>query len=165
MLKNPSFFNPVREKRKQLVFDRRNTVLGQMVKNGHLEEAAKESLSKKPLVLDYHPESHNEGIATYFREYLRDFMKTWVKENPKKDGSGEYDIYRDGLKIYTTIDSRMQTYAEEAVTAHLENLQKEFFKQAKTNKNAPFIKLSDAETESLMSRARKASERWRQPHL
>lgn len=161
MLKNPSYFNPIKEKRKQLVFDRRNTVLGQMVKNNHLEPAAKESLSKKPLVLDYHPESHNEGIATYFREYLRDFMKTWAKENPKKDG-GEYDIYRDGLKIYTTIDSRMQGYAEEAVTAHMENLQKEFFKQAKDNKNAPFIKLSDAETNSLMERARKASERWRQ---
>ena len=162
MLKNPSYFNPVREKRKKLVFDRRNTVFGQMVKNGHLEKAAEESLSKKPLVIDYHPESHNEGIATYFREYLRDFMKTWVKENPKKDGSGEYDIYRDGLKIYTTIDSRMQLHAEEAVTAHLANLQKEFFKQSKTNKNAPFIKLSDAETNSLMERARKASERWRQ---
>ena len=161
MLKNPSYFNPIKEKRKQLVFDRRNTVLSQMVKNDKLEPAAKESLSKKPLVLDYHPESHNEGIATYFREYLRDFMKTWVKENPKKDG-GEYDIYRDGLKIYTTIDSRMQRYAEEAVTAHMENLQKEFFKQAKDNKNAPFIKLSDAETNSLMERARKSSERWRQ---
>ncbi|MCY1486629.1 Penicillin-binding protein 1A [compost metagenome] len=161
MLKNPSLFNPIKEKRKELVFKRRNTVLGQMVKNGFLEEAAKESLSKKPLVLDYHPESHNEGIATYFREYLRDFMKTWAKDNPKKDGT-EYDIYRDGLKIYTTIDSRMQLYAEEAVDAHLANLQKEFFKQAKTNKNAPFIKLSDAETEKLMDRARKASERWRQ---
>ncbi len=161
MLKNPSLFNPIKEKRKELVFKRRNTVLGQMVKNNFLEEAAKESLSKKPLVLDYHPESHNEGIATYFREYLRDFMKTWVKNNPKKDGT-EYDIYRDGLKIYTTIDSRMQKYAEEAVDAHLTNLQKEFFKQAKTNKNAPFIKLSDAETERLMDRARRASERWRQ---
>lgn len=161
MLKNPSLFNPIKEKRKELVFKRRNTVLGQMVKNNFLEEAAKESLSKKPMVLDYHPESHNEGIATYFREYLRDFMKTWVKNNPKKDGT-EYDIYRDGLKIYTTIDSRMQKYAEEAVDAHLTNLQKEFFKQAKTNKNAPFIKLSDAETERLMDRARRASERWRQ---
>lgn len=161
MLKNPSLFNPIKEKRKELVFKRRNTVLGQMVKNNFLEEAAKESLSKKPMVLDYHPESHNEGIATYFREYLRDFMKTWVKNNPKKDGT-EYDIYRDGLKIYTTIDSRMQKYAEEAVDAHLTNLQQEFFKQAKTNKNAPFIKLSDAETERLMDRARRASERWRQ---
>ncbi|HEU4496730.1 MAG TPA: transglycosylase domain-containing protein, partial [Flavobacterium sp.] len=161
MLKNPSLFNPIKEKRRQMVFDRRNTVLGQMVKNNYLEPAAKESLSKKPLVIDYHPENHNEGIATYFREYLRDFMKGWVKDNPKKDGS-EYDIYRDGLKIYTTIDSRMQQYAEEAVTAHMANLQKEFFKQAKTNKNAPFIKLSDAETSALMERARKASERWRQ---
>ncbi|RZJ63236.1 MAG: penicillin-binding protein, partial [Flavobacterium sp.] len=118
MLKNPSLYNPTREKRKELVFNRRNTVLGQMVKNGVLDESAKEQLSKRPIKLAFNPESHNEGIATYFREYLRDFMKKWVKDNPKPDGS-EYDIYRDGLKIYTTIDSKMQQYAEEAVDEHL----------------------------------------------
>ena len=158
MLTNPSLFNPVR--RAEKVKTRRNIVLKQMVKNGVLDEAQKEILSKKPIKLKFQPESHTDGIATYFREYLRDFMKTWVKENKKADGS-DYDIYRDGLKIYTTIDSRMQTYAEEAVQAHMKNLQEEFFNEQKTNKNAPFVKLSDEETENLMNRARKASERWR----
>ncbi len=158
MLTNPSLFNPVR--RAEKVKTRRNIVLKQMVKNGVLDEAQKEILSKKPIKLKFQPESHTDGIATYFREYLRDFMKTWVKENKKADGS-DYDIYRDGLKIYTTIDSRMQTFAEEAVQAHMKNLQEEFFNEQKTNKNAPFVKLSDEETENLMSRARKASERWR----
>jgi penicillin-binding protein 1A len=159
MLKNPSLFNPIR--RLQKVTDRRNTVLGQMVKNGFLEEGAKETLSKKPIVLNFQPESHKEGIATYFREYLRDFMKTWAKENKKSDGS-EYDIYKDGLKIYTTIDSRMQLYAEDAVTQHLSNLQQEFVIDQKNNKNAPFVRLNEAETKRLMMQAMKSSERWRQ---
>ncbi len=159
MLKNPSLYNPIR--RLQKVTDRRNTVLGQMVKNGFLEEGAKETLSKKPIVLNFQPESHKEGIATYFREYLRDFMKTWAKENKKSDGS-EYDIYKDGLKIYTTIDSRMQLYAEEAVTQHLSNLQQEFVIDQKNNKNAPFVRLNEDETKRLMMQAMKSSERWRQ---
>ncbi len=158
MLTNPSLFNPVRRPEKVLV--RRNVVLKQMVRNGVLTETEKTSFEKKPIRLRFQPESHQEGIATYFREYLRDFMKTWVKENKKPDGS-DYDIYRDGLKIYTTIDSRMQLYAEEAVTEHLQNLQEEFTGEQKKNKNAPFVRISEAETETLMSRARKASERWR----
>lgn len=159
MLKNPSLFNPI--KRIEKVTLRRNTVLGQMVKNGFLEESAKAQLEKKPIVLHFQPESHKEGIATYFREYLRDFMRKWTKENKKSDGS-EYDIYKDGLKIYVTIDSRMQTYAEDAVTQHLTNLQKEFVIDQKDNKNAPFIKLSDAETQKLMMQAMKTSDRWKQ---
>jgi len=159
MLKNPSLFNPI--KRIEKVTLRRNTVLGQMVKNGFLEESAKAQLEKKPIILHFQPESHKEGIATYFREYLRDFMKKWTKENKKSDGS-EYDIYKDGLKIYVTIDSRMQTYAEDAVTQHLTNLQKEFVIDQKGNKNAPFIKLSDAETQKLMMQAMKTSDRWKQ---
>ncbi|GEP50107.1 penicillin-binding protein 1A [Flavobacterium noncentrifugens] len=159
MLKNPSLFNPI--KRIEKVTLRRNTVLGQMVKNGFLEESAKAQLEKKPIVLHFQPESHKEGIATYFREYLRDFMKRWTKENKKSDGS-EFDIYKDGLKIYVTIDSRMQTYAEDAVTQHLTNLQKEFVIDQKDNKNAPFIKLSDAETQKLMMQAMKTSDRWKQ---
>jgi len=158
MLKNPSLFNPIR--RLEKVQTRRNVVLGQMVKNGFLEEAAKTSLEKKPIVLHFQPESHKEGIATYFREYLRDFMRVWAKENKKADGS-EYDIYKDGLKIYTTIDSRMQLYAEEAVTQHLTNLQKEFVIDQKDNKNAPFVRLNEAETKKLMMQAMKTSERWR----
>lgn len=159
MLKNPSLFNPVR--RLEKVQNRRNVVLGQMVKNGFLKESDKAKLEKKPIVLHFKPESHHEGIATYFREYLRDFMKKWMAENKKPDGS-DYDIYKDGLKIYTTIDSRMQTYAEEAVSDHLKNLQQEFDAQQKGNKNAPFVNISDAETKKLMMQAMKNSERWRQ---
>lgn len=158
MLKNPSLYNPIR--RIERVKTRRDVVLGQMVKNNFLEPAAKAALEKKPIVLNFQPESHKEGIATYFREYLRDFMKKWVKENKRADGT-EYDIYSDGLKIHTTIDSRMQLYAEEAVTKHLSNLQQEFFIQQKTNKNAPFVNISKEETQKLMTQAMKASERWR----
>ena len=162
MLKNPSLYNPLsqREARRKMVFDRRNTVLSQMVKNDKLTEAEKDKLEKEPIQLHYSPESHKEGVATYFREYLRGFMDKWVKEHPKEDG-GEYDIYRDGLKIYVTIDSRMQRYAEEAVHDHLANLQEEFFIQQKKNENAPFVNISKAETEKILDRAMKNSERWR----
>jgi len=159
MLKNPSYFDPRR--RLELTQDRRNTVFAQMERNDFISESEKDSLQNLTLVLKYSPESHNEGIATYFREYLRDYMKKWVKENPKPDGSN-YNIYRDGLKIYTTIDSRMQAYAEEAVTAHLSNLQEEFFIQFKGKKNAPFVELSQEQTDRIMLRAMKDSERWRQ---
>ncbi|NHM07845.1 PBP1A family penicillin-binding protein [Flavobacterium sp. CYK-4] len=158
MLTNPSLYNPVR--RAEKVQKRRNIVLGQMVRNGFLDEATKKQLEQKPIVLHFQPESHTDGIGTYFREYLRDFMKTWAKENKKSDGS-EYDIYKDGLKIYVTIDSRMQTYAEEAVTKHLPNLQEELSSQQKENKNAPFVNISEAETEKLMRKAMKNSSRWK----
>ena len=158
MLTNPSLFNPVR--RPEKVEKRRNIVLGQMVRNGHLEESAKLKLEKKPILLKFHPESHVDGMATYFREYLRDYLKAWSKENKKPDGT-EYDIYSDGLKIYTTIDSRIQQHAEEAVAAHLKNLQEEFFIQAKSNKNAPFVNLNKTETDKIMMQAMKSSERWR----
>lgn len=158
MFKNSSLYNPVRNL--QGVKNRRNVVLQQMEKSDIITEVQREKLSELPIVLDFKLQTHKEGLATYFREYLREFMKGWVRENKKPDGS-DYDIYRDGLKIYTTIDSRMQQYAEEAVYAHMANLQEEFFDQAKTNKNAPFIKISEQETESLMNRARKNSERWR----
>ena len=158
MLTNPSLFNPVR--RPEKVQKRRNIVLGQMVRNGFLEESAKKTLEIKPITLHFQPESHKDGIATYFREYLREFMKNWVKENKKADGS-EYDIYKDGLKIHTTIDSRMQLYAEEAVTQHLTNLQQELDAQHKTSKNAPFVNISEAETSKLLMKAMKSSDRWR----
>lgn len=159
MLKNPSLYNPIR--RIEKVQNRRNTVLGQMVKNGFLEESAKEQLSQKPIVLHFQPESHKEGLATYFREYLRDFMGKWVKENKKSDGS-DYDIYKDGLKIHVTLDSRMQLYAEEAVYQHLANLQQEFDSEQKNNKNRPFLRLNEQETQKLMMQAMKNSDRWRE---
>jgi len=158
MLTNPSLFNPVRRPEKAI--KRRNVVLGQLVRNHHLEESAKKMLEKKPIVLNFHPESHLDGTATYFREYLRDYMKNWVKENKKPDGE-EYDIYGDGLKIYTTIDSKIQEHAEEAVLAHMKNLQEEFWIQQKGNKNAPFVNITDAETDKIIKQAMKNSERWR----
>lgn len=158
MLTNPSRFNPKRfEERSR---NRRNIVLGQMVRSGYLKESKKIELQQKPIVLDFRPEDHNQGIATYFREYLKVYMKDWVKNHKKEDGT-EYDIYRDGLKIYTTIDSRMQKYAEEAVQEHLTILQAKFFELAKTEKNAPFIKITDEETEKIIKSAMKNSERWR----
>lgn len=158
MLTNPSLFNPVRRPEKAI--KRRNIVLMQMVKNDKLEETAKTILEKKPIVLDFHPESHLDGTATYFREYLRDYMKNWVKDHKKPDGE-EYDIYSDGLKIYTTIDSKIQDHAEEAVKAHMKNLQEEFWIQQKTNKNAPFVNITDAETKKIMDQSMRNSERWR----
>ena len=159
MLNNPSLFNPIR--RPERTLNRRNLVLKQMHRNGFLTEQQKTAYQNKPLVLRFQPESHNEGTATYFREYLRDYMKKWSKDNPKPDGS-EYDIYKDGLKIYTTIDSRIQQYAEEAVAQHIPNLQKEFDFQQKDNKNRPFVRISEEETKKIMMQAMKSSERWRQ---
>lgn len=159
MLTNPSLFNPV--KRPEKVTKRRNVVLKQMERNGFLDEKTKLALEQKPIVLNFHPESHTDGLATYFREYLREFMKKWAKDNKKADG-GEYDIYKDGLKIYVTLDSRMQQYAEEAVAQHLENLQKEFDGEQKTNKNRPFLRLNEQETQKLMRAAMKNSDRWRE---
>ncbi|WHT40691.1 PBP1A family penicillin-binding protein [Myroides sp. mNGS23_01] len=159
MLQNPAYFNPVR--RPELVQKRRNVVLHQMAKNDFITKEESLRMQELPLSLHFTPESHREGIATYFREYLRDYMRRWVKENPKKDGT-TYDIYRDGLKIYVSIDSRMQKYAEEAVQEHISNLQEEFFIQQKNNKNAPFFNINDKETEAIINRAMKTSERWRQ---
>lgn len=158
MLTNPSKFNPNRFPERST--KRRNVVLGQLVRNNIINEKQFDSLKASPIILDFKPESHNEGNATYFREYLRDYMKKWVKEHPKEDGS-EYDIYRDGLKIYVTIDSKMQQYAEEAVEQHLTILQKKFFDLSKGRKNAPFVNISNEETDRILKRAMKASERWR----
>jgi len=147
MLTNPSRFNPNRFKERATT--RRNIVLGQMVRNNHLTEQKYNELKAKPIELTFKPENHNDGIATYFREYLRDYLKKWTKENPKEDGT-IYDIHKDGLKIYTTIDSKMQLYAEEAVSEHLKNLQKVFFKEAQGRKNAPFVNITDEETKGII---------------
>ncbi|UWY29158.1 transglycosylase domain-containing protein [Flavobacterium sp. TR2] len=159
MFKNSGLYNPVRNP--EGVKNRRNVVLSQMAKAKMISEAEKERLQALPITLKFKLESHREGIATYFREYLRDYMKKWVAENKKPDGS-DYDIYKDGLKIYTTIDSRMQTYAEEAVAAHMQNLQQQFFIDQKNNKNAPFVNITQAETDRIMMQAMKNSVRWAQ---
>ena len=158
MLTNPSRFNPNRFPERAII--RRNIVLGQLVRNNHIEDAARKILEKKPIKLDFHPESHLDGTATYFREYLRDYMKKWVKDHKKPDGE-EYDIYSDGLKIYTTIDSKIQEHAEDAVLSHIKNLQEEFYIQQRGNKNAPFLSITEAETKKIFDKAIKNSERWR----
>lgn len=159
MLKNSSYFNPLR--RKELVNQRRNVVLKQMEKNEFLTTQVKDSLQKLPLEVNYTPESHSDGYATYFREHLRDYLKRWVKTNPKPNGE-EYNIYSDGLKVYVTIDSRMQKYAEEAVKTHIANLQSYFDAEQKSNKTAPFYDLEPEQIEMILTRAKKNSDRWRE---
>ena len=160
MLKNSSYYNPLR--RPELVKNRRNVVFVQMQKNGHLDQKTVDSLEQIPLSIDYTPQSHREGIATYFRAYLQSFMKDWTAENLKKDGS-KYNIYLDGLKIYTTINYEMQQYAEEAVKLHMANLQEEFFKQntLELNPTAPFLDLESEDSIKIFQNAMKRSERWR----
>ncbi len=158
MLVNAAYYNPVR--RPELVEQRRNVVLSQMEKNGFLTEEEEDSLQAIPMNITFTPQGHDEGIATYFRVYLQGFMRDWIKKNPKPDGS-DYNIYRDGLKIYTSIDSRMQKYAEEAVTMHMSNLQKEFDNQNKNNKTAPFRDISVDEVESIINSSMKVSDRWK----
>jgi len=157
MLKNASYFNPL--KRPELVKNRRNVVLGQMYKNDFITKEQRDAFQATPLNLNVHREGHSDGSATYFREYLRDFMKTWIKNNPKPDGT-EYNLQRDGLKIYVTIDSRMQKYAEEAMKEHMANLQRVFYKEQKNNKTAPFYDLDEDQVATTMEQAMKRSDRW-----
>ena len=160
MLKNPRQYNPHREISKAKSLQRRNVVLMQMEKNDVITLAQKDSLQKLPMVLDFTPEDTGYGVATYFREYLRGFLKDWVKDNKKPDGT-EYNIYRDGLKIYVTLDSRMQHYAEEAMEEHMSNLQRVFNKQQKKNKNAPYYDLTKKQIERNMESSIKRSNRYK----
>ena len=157
MLKNASYFNPLR--RKKLVKNRRNVVLSQMAKNNFITEKVKDSLQKTDLGLNINREGHSDGHATYFREYLRDFMKKWIKKHPKPDGTF-YNLHRDGLKIYVTIDSRMQTDAEDAMKEHMANLQRVFFKEQKHNRTAPFYDLDKKQIANTIRQAMKRSNRW-----
>lgn len=190
MCKNPSLYNPRRFNERTR--GRRNVVLDQMRKAGYLTEDERDSLQALPLVLRYRPVDHNDGLATYFREYLRGVLNAkkpvkknyrgwqmqkfyedslawetnplygWCAKNKKKDGSN-YNLYTDGLKIYTTINSRMQQYAEEAVQEHVaEYLQPRFFKEKKGRKTAPYTnQLSTEEVDAILNRSIKQSERRR----
>ena len=164
MLKNSSYFNPIR--RPERVKARRNIVFQQLLRNQLISKKDKDSLDKIPLIVNYTPESHREGLATYFRAYLKEFMDGWINENLKSDGT-KHNLYRDGLRIFTTIDSRMQLFAEDAVSDHIENLQKEFFSQntKELNPTAPFLDLREGEIDTLLERAAYRSERWRKMKL
>lgn len=189
MCKNPSRYNPVRYNERSK--GRRNVVLGQMLKAGYITEAECDSLQKLPLTLKYTRVDHKEGIATYFREYLRGVLNAkkpvkseyrgwqmqkyyedsldwennplfgWCEKNTKKDGS-KYNLYTDGLKIYTTIDSRMQKYAEEAVEEHLKELQGYFFKEKKGRKKAPYSnRITQEQVDEILTRTMKQSDRYK----
>ena len=160
MLKNPRQYNPNREISKDKSRRRRNVVFSQMAKNGFLTQSEKDSLQLLPLKINYTPESHDEGYATYFRTHLQKIMRNWVENNPKPNGE-EYDIFKDGLKIYVTIDSRMQQYAEEAVKEHMANLQTYFFREQKRNRTAPFYDIERDQIRGILTRAKKNSERYK----
>ncbi len=152
ILKGTTVFSPIRNPDRALA--RRNVVLEQMEKYGYITEKELKENKEKELALKFQSPDHNQGLATYFREYIRQEITTWCKENKKADGEN-YDLYRDGLKIYTTIDSRMQAYAEQAVKEHLTYLQKEFYKHWKGR--TPWGK----ETEIII-KSMKRSDRYQQ---
>ena len=189
MCKNPSLYNPVRYNERSR--GRRNVVLDQMRKAGYITEAERDSLQALPLKLKYNRVDHKEGLATYFREYLRGVLTAkkpdkanyrgwqmqkyyedsldwennplfgWCEKNTKKDGT-KYNLYTDGLKIYTTLDSRMQQYAEDAVTEHLKELQGYFFKEKKGAKKAPYtFRLTQEQVDEILGRAMGLSDRYR----
>lgn len=189
MCKNPSLYNPVRYNERSR--GRRNVVLDQMRKAGYITEAERDSLQALPLKQKYNRVDHKEGLATYFREYLRGVLTAkkpdkanyrgwqmqkyyedsldwennplfgWCEKNTKKDGT-KYNLYTDGLKIYTTLDSRMQQYAEDAVTEHLKELQGYFFKEKKGAKKAPYtFRLTQEQVDEILGRAMRLSDRYR----
>ena len=164
MLKNSSLYNPRPHRNPVGVKNRRNVVLNQMFKYGYINEQVKDSIQLQPLSLKYTPESHREGLATYFREYLRAYMKEWLnqEENRKPDGS-KYNLNTDGLKIYTTINYSMQEYAEQAIAEHMPRLQNEFFTQNEMvdDSIAPFRELTTGAVDTLLRISMRRSERWR----
>jgi penicillin-binding protein 1A len=156
LFKAPTYYSPVFNPENSL--RRRNTVLNQMVKNEVLEESAYDSISKLPIVLDYRVQNQNQGLATYFREIVKADLIKWAKENLKADGSA-YDIFGDGLKIYVTLDSRMQRYAEEAMSEHMVELQKAFYKEM--GDRDPWIDESWQVIPGFLETAVKRTERYR----
>ena len=190
MCKNPSLYNPRR--RPENALNRRNTVLNQMEKYNYITEEVCDSLKAMPIELKYQSVDHKQGIAPYLREYLRQVLtakepkksnysewnqlqyeidKRQWEENPlygfcnknsKPDGT-PYDLYHDGLRIYTTIDSRMQRYAEEAVNEHMQALQKSFFREKRKKSYAPFSKdLTTEEIDGIINRSMRQTDRYRE---
>lgn len=157
LLKAPTAYSPVRNP--ENANRRRNVVLSQMQKYNYISEAECKEKTAKPIKLNYNPQSHDEGIATYFREMLRNYMKEWCKTHYKANGEN-YDVHKDGLKIYTTINYKMQKYAEEAVKEHFTSLQAEFFKHTKGYKDAPFTGISREDIDKYYVQAMKNSDRY-----
>ncbi|MFY8045226.1 MAG: transglycosylase domain-containing protein, partial [Chitinophagaceae bacterium] len=156
MVNGPTIFNPRRNPKNAL--DRRNLVLNRMVTNGYLNETDASVLKAKPIQLNYKKLDENAGIAPYFRDVLREEVKKWCKENKNPKTGNPYDIYKDGLKIYTTINPRMQEYAEVAVFRHMQKLQAVFNQQSNI-KSGSVWKGKDGER--VLENAMKQSDRWK----
>jgi len=159
LLKGPSFYNP--RNHPERAKNRRNVVLNQMRKADYISSDEYAELSEQDIDLsNFRLMDHIGGLAPYLREYLRRVLGEWAKNYRKPDGT-TYDIYRDGLKIYTTVDSRMQRYAEEAVAQHMKDyLQPEFFRHWQGRKNAPYYRLGEEDIEKLMQQSIRRSERY-----
>ena len=195
MCKNPAYFNPIKATNYERCLGRRNVVLQQMEKEGYLTTAECDSLQNTPMVLNYQKVDHKLGLAPYFREHLRKVMNAtkpdpkkypkwmsqkyyedslawevdplygWCNKNVKPDGS-KYNLYSDGLKIYTTLDSRMQMYAEESVKEYLGDYMQELFFKEKSGKKyegrAPFsTNTTKAQVDSIMVRAMRLTDRYK----
>ncbi len=159
MLKNPALYNPNR--RLELTEKRRNVVLSQMNKYGFIADSLFDTLKQQPIVLDFKKASHNEGLAPYFREYLRMDLKEWCSNHKKPDGTN-YNLYTDGLKVYTTINSRLQQFAEEGMRTHMSALQKDFYTHWKGYSKAPFPKDFEwDQINAIIDQGMKRSERYR----
>ncbi|MCI9607197.1 MAG: penicillin-binding protein [Muribaculaceae bacterium] len=193
MVKNPSYYNPVRQPERTR--QRRNVVLEQMYKNDKITKEQLDSLKNLPLTLNFHKVDHKEGPAPYFREELRRMLRAkrptlsdyrqweyqkyvedslawatnplfgWIEKNPKPDGS-KYDIYTDGLRIYTTIDSRMQRYAEESLLEHMsKTLQPAFFREKRNSKLAPYStnrgEVTESQINSMINHSIRQTDRYR----
>ncbi len=160
LLKAPTAYSPRLHPDRSL--QRRNTVLAQMQRYDYLTTEEFEKYKEEPIDMRrYSPQSHNDGSATYLREYLRSYMKEWCKNHKKPDGT-HYDVHKDGLKIYTTINSRMQTYAEEAVARHMSGeIQPAFFRELKRRNGNPFSDITKEQEEKFMVQAMKQSDRYR----
>ena len=159
MLKNPSLYNPRRNP--EGTQNRRNVVLSQMMKYEKITKTEYDSLKTLPLNLDYQKVDHNQGLAPYFREQLRSWMKEWCSKNKKPNGE-HYNLYTDGLIIQTTIDSRLQKHAEAAVKKKMAELQEKFYKHWKGFSNAPYPKdFSREQIDEIIYQGIKRSERYR----
>ncbi|MBR1644275.1 MAG: penicillin-binding protein [Bacteroidales bacterium] len=160
LLKAPTTYSPILHPENSL--KRRNTVLYQMNRYDFLSDEDYAQLKELPIDMKhYTPQSHNDGLATYLREYLRSYMKEWCKHHKKPDGEN-YDVHTDGLKIYTTIDSRMQAYAEAAVSQHMKGeIQPAFFRESRQRKGNPFVNLTTEQEEKYLTQAMKQSDRYR----
>src|SRR5690606_9809854 len=152
----PSYYLPVFNPENSL--GRRNVVLSQMEKYGYINQSQFDSIRQLPIELEYSVASHNRGLATYFREVVRADLMKWARENLKADGK-PYDLYGDGLKIYTTIDSRLQRYAEEAVEEHMSDLQKKF--EAEMRGRDPWIDSRQQVIPNFLETAVKRTEAYR----